>query len=260
MHTHTHAHTGNHTHTHTGNHTHTLRACPRTQVKILEEAGQLPLAYVAAATHGLQAEAERIGASLGGNLPELPARSQLLLPPTPILKVSQRLLPWADPGDRNVLKGPWAAALGLRQAGICKRVPGPLPLALCLVWFKLPAGGRGGVSTEGPAGFLFSETALESGSSWDDGGWRGEQREAHHTHLGRWWRGSCECACLCACMRVCMLHAQGAFRSCDCCALPPPECFQLPLIRSRLVYACIHVCTHAHIHIQAHTHTHTHTC
>ena len=59
---------------------------------MLEESGQLPLAYVAAATHGLHEDAERIGASLGGDLPELPDASQLLLPPTPILKVSLRLL------------------------------------------------------------------------------------------------------------------------------------------------------------------------
>ncbi len=43
---------------------------------------------MAAATHGLHEEAERIGQALG-ELPELPDVSQLLLPPTPILKVSE---------------------------------------------------------------------------------------------------------------------------------------------------------------------------
>ena len=63
------------------------------QVRILEESGQLPLAYVAAATHGLHEEAERIGQAIGDDdLPELPTASQLLLPPTPILKVRKRHL------------------------------------------------------------------------------------------------------------------------------------------------------------------------
>ena len=61
---------------------------PAPQVRILEESGQLPLAYVAAATHGLHEEAERIGQALG-ELPDLPDMSQLLLPPTPILKVGR---------------------------------------------------------------------------------------------------------------------------------------------------------------------------
>lgn len=59
---------------------------PGQQVRILEESGQLPLAYVAAATHGLQEDAERISQGLG-SLPDLPSTSALLMPPTPILKV-----------------------------------------------------------------------------------------------------------------------------------------------------------------------------
>eukprot|EP00798_Chlamydomonas_sp_ICE-L_P024535 gene24536-10140_t len=59
----------------------------REQVRILEGAGQLPLAYVGAATHGLTEDAERIAAALGEDaLPELPASAKLLVPPTPILK------------------------------------------------------------------------------------------------------------------------------------------------------------------------------
>ncbi len=54
-------------------------------MRILEESGQLPLAYVAAATHGLAEDAERL-ASMLPELPELPSPAQLLLPPTPILK------------------------------------------------------------------------------------------------------------------------------------------------------------------------------
>lgn len=59
------------------------------QVRILEEAGQMPLAYIAANTHGLVQEAERIASGLS-HTPEQPTTStppQLLLPPTPILKV-----------------------------------------------------------------------------------------------------------------------------------------------------------------------------
>jgi coatomer protein complex subunit alpha (xenin) len=55
------------------------------QVRILEESGQLPLAYVAAATHGLEEDAERLGAMLP-ELPEVPSAAHLLLPATPILK------------------------------------------------------------------------------------------------------------------------------------------------------------------------------
>ncbi|BBN03852.1 coatomer subunit alpha [Marchantia polymorpha subsp. ruderalis] len=58
------------------------------RVKILEESGHLPLAYVTAAVHGLTDVAERLAGELGENVPELPAESKsgLLLPPTPILR------------------------------------------------------------------------------------------------------------------------------------------------------------------------------
>jgi hypothetical protein len=60
------------------------------QVRILEEAGQLPLAFVAASTHGLADEAERLAGKMGGELPELaPPRGgppSLLAPPTPVLR------------------------------------------------------------------------------------------------------------------------------------------------------------------------------
>ncbi|KAG1674856.1 hypothetical protein FOA52_015244 [Chlamydomonas sp. UWO 241] len=58
------------------------------QVRVLEESGQLPLAYVAASQHGLTEAATRIAAALEGALPEhaLVGAGQLLLPPAPILK------------------------------------------------------------------------------------------------------------------------------------------------------------------------------
>ncbi|CAO2209539.1 unnamed protein product [Urochloa humidicola] len=56
------------------------------RVEILENAGQLPLAYVTAVTHGLTEIAERIAAELGDNAPSLPERKShsLLIPPVPL--------------------------------------------------------------------------------------------------------------------------------------------------------------------------------
>ncbi|KAK2971508.1 hypothetical protein RJ640_020914 [Escallonia rubra] len=57
------------------------------RVKILENAGHLPLAYITASVHGLQGVAERLAADLGDNVPVLPERgsASLLMPPNPIL-------------------------------------------------------------------------------------------------------------------------------------------------------------------------------
>ncbi|KAI3777467.1 hypothetical protein L1987_47267 [Smallanthus sonchifolius] len=57
------------------------------RIKILENAGQLPLAYVTAKTHGLNDIAEDLAAKLNDNVPILPSgRSRsLLVPPTPVL-------------------------------------------------------------------------------------------------------------------------------------------------------------------------------
>ena len=56
------------------------------RVKILENAGHLPLAYVTAAVHGLHETAERLAAELGDNVPSLPVGKSpsLLVPPSPI--------------------------------------------------------------------------------------------------------------------------------------------------------------------------------
>ena len=59
------------------------------RVAVFEAAGQTSLAYLAAKTHGLDAEAERYQQLLEANnvpLPKLPSHATLLLPPTPILK------------------------------------------------------------------------------------------------------------------------------------------------------------------------------
>ncbi|XP_043714233.1 coatomer subunit alpha-1 [Telopea speciosissima] len=59
----------------------------RERVKILENAGHLPLAYVTAAVHGLQDVTERLAAELGDNVPTLPEGKvpSLLMPPSPVL-------------------------------------------------------------------------------------------------------------------------------------------------------------------------------
>lgn len=59
----------------------------RERVKILENAGHLPLAYTTAATHGLHDIAERLAAELGDDVPSLPEGKSpsLLMPPSPIL-------------------------------------------------------------------------------------------------------------------------------------------------------------------------------
>ncbi|GLJ14129.1 hypothetical protein SUGI_0226700 [Cryptomeria japonica] len=58
------------------------------RIKILQESGHLPLAYVTASVHGLTDIADTLAADLGGNLPTLPSgkRSSLLMPPVPILR------------------------------------------------------------------------------------------------------------------------------------------------------------------------------
>ncbi|KAJ4832155.1 hypothetical protein Tsubulata_015999 [Turnera subulata] len=57
------------------------------RVKILENAGHLPLAYITAKVHGLADVAERLAAELGDNLPSLPEGKapSLLLPPAPVM-------------------------------------------------------------------------------------------------------------------------------------------------------------------------------
>ncbi|KAJ8762252.1 hypothetical protein K2173_007408 [Erythroxylum novogranatense] len=59
----------------------------RERVKILENAGHLPLAYITATTHGLHDIADRLAAELEDNLPKIPEGKSpsLLMPPSPIL-------------------------------------------------------------------------------------------------------------------------------------------------------------------------------
>ncbi|CAN1836465.1 Coatomer subunit alpha-1 [Linum perenne] len=56
------------------------------RVKILENAGQIPLAYITAKVHGLEDVTERLAADLGDDVPSLPEGKvpSLLMPPNPI--------------------------------------------------------------------------------------------------------------------------------------------------------------------------------
>ncbi|XP_021889809.1 coatomer subunit alpha-1-like [Carica papaya] len=57
------------------------------RIKILENVGHLPLAYITASVHGLRDVAERLAAELGDNIPSLPEGKApcLLVPPTPVM-------------------------------------------------------------------------------------------------------------------------------------------------------------------------------
>ncbi|XP_051149994.1 coatomer subunit alpha-1-like [Andrographis paniculata] len=57
------------------------------RVKILENVGHLPLAYITAAVHGFRDIAERLSSELGENVPTLPEgrKASLLIPPRPVL-------------------------------------------------------------------------------------------------------------------------------------------------------------------------------
>nr|KYP60664.1 Coatomer subunit alpha-2 [Cajanus cajan] len=59
----------------------------RERVKILENVGHLPLAYITASVHGLHDVAERLAAELGDNIPSLPEGKvpSLLMPPSPVM-------------------------------------------------------------------------------------------------------------------------------------------------------------------------------
>ncbi|KAL6504720.1 hypothetical protein OROHE_023478 [Orobanche hederae] len=57
------------------------------RIKILENVGHLPLAYITASVHGLHDVAERLSAKLGDNIPSLPKgkKASLFIPPSPVI-------------------------------------------------------------------------------------------------------------------------------------------------------------------------------
>ncbi|KAM7264739.1 hypothetical protein ACFE04_002422 [Oxalis oulophora] len=62
----------------------------RERVKILENTGHLPLAYITASVHGLHDVAERLADELGDKIPKLPEGKvpSLLIPPSPVISGS----------------------------------------------------------------------------------------------------------------------------------------------------------------------------
>jgi coatomer protein complex subunit alpha (xenin) len=54
------------------------------RVKLLKQCNQKSLAYVMAATHGLDEQAEQLKESLDEKLPEINPNAELILPPCPI--------------------------------------------------------------------------------------------------------------------------------------------------------------------------------
>lgn len=64
-----------------------LPTAAQTRSPALCLAGQLALAYITAASHGLPEDAARLAEALGDMVPEVdPGAGTLLLPPTPVLK------------------------------------------------------------------------------------------------------------------------------------------------------------------------------
>ncbi|KAL6527457.1 hypothetical protein OROGR_016547 [Orobanche gracilis] len=58
----------------------------RERIKILENVGHLPLAYITASVHGLRDVDERLSAKLGDNIPSLKGKkASLLIPPSPVI-------------------------------------------------------------------------------------------------------------------------------------------------------------------------------
>ncbi|MEW5314346.1 MAG: hypothetical protein WDW38_005854 [Sanguina aurantia] len=102
----------------------------REQVRILEEAGQMPLAYIAANTHGLVQEAERIASGLS-HTPEQPTTTtppQLLLPPTPILKEDNWPLLTVSKGFFETLAAKGGASAAGAKAGGAASASAPAEL------------------------------------------------------------------------------------------------------------------------------------
>eukprot|EP01023_Acetabularia_acetabulum_P015061 TRINITY_DN17311_c0_g1_i2.p1 TRINITY_DN17311_c0_g1~~TRINITY_DN17311_c0_g1_i2.p1 ORF type:complete len:493 (-),score=127.32 TRINITY_DN17311_c0_g1_i2:1091-2569(-) len=58
----------------------------RHRVKVLEDAGQLHLAYVAAKVHGLEDIAGKVSEKLDGQVPDIDVDSRLMMPQAPILR------------------------------------------------------------------------------------------------------------------------------------------------------------------------------
>jgi len=150
----------------------------RERVRILEEAGQLPLAYVAAATHGLEEEAARLAAVLteaGKPLPELNPEAVLLQPPPPILRDDNWPLLTVSKG---FFDGAGLLDVGSSSSAAAAGAGGGITLGL---EDAEAAGGAGwgeeldlGLEPRGKAG---SDDEAAEGADGEDGGWEMEDLE-----------------------------------------------------------------------------------
>jgi len=59
------------------------------RIRLLEEVGQVSLAYICARIHGFEEIAQTLEQKLNGKLPEIPSNPSLLLPPSPILRLHE---------------------------------------------------------------------------------------------------------------------------------------------------------------------------
>ncbi|GAX83376.1 hypothetical protein CEUSTIGMA_g10801.t1 [Chlamydomonas eustigma] len=145
------------------------------QVRILEESGQLPLAYVAATTHGLQEDTDRLAQALGDDLPELPSAAQLMLPPAPILKEDNWPLLTVTKGFFELL-----AAKGRAEAAASKSSGGAAAPAMVggLEEGALDGAGWGGDDDlDLGGGAEAGAGGDEEGAEGDEGGWDMEDLE-----------------------------------------------------------------------------------
>ncbi|KAJ9518428.1 hypothetical protein QJQ45_018452 [Haematococcus lacustris] len=149
----------------------------REQLRILEESGQLPLAYVCAASHGLDEEAERIGQNLT-ELPDLPSKTGLLMPPTPILKEDNWPLLTVSKGFFETLAAKGKTEAGGTAAANIKAVGTAAAAAASLDETAMEGAGWGDDLDLGlGAGAGPTADAEEEGEAGEEGGWDMEDLE-----------------------------------------------------------------------------------
>lgn len=149
----------------------------RERVRVLKESGQLALAYLTAATHGLREETAELGAELGDAAPALPpGGGQLLMPPTPIMKEDNWPLLTVSKGFFETLATK-DAERSKGTAGAAAAVAAMEELDLSAAgggWGEdedeLPLGGEGG----GAGGDESIFDASGPGGDDEDGGWEME--------------------------------------------------------------------------------------
>jgi len=72
------------------------------RIRILESVGQLPLAYITASTHGLEEKAAEIAEKLGDDIPDVPTTTNLLIPPTPVMRLHETNWPLLTVSEGNL--------------------------------------------------------------------------------------------------------------------------------------------------------------